>query len=204
MADRMRLPTAALTPLLLLLLLPPAQPAAPEPSELPPREDVARVARFVAHACNWGALATVSTVPAVRGRPFANIFSLSDGPVGGSSGVPYFYLSPLQMSVGDLQVNPNATLTMSLAQTDFCRKHGFDPQSPLCAHIMLSGTMTKVNDTEMTFAKKSLFSRHPEMESWPSDHNWFFAKLAITNIWIIDYFGGAKTVTPEEYYKAKP
>lgn len=69
---------------------------------------------------------------------------------------------------------------------------------------MLSGTITKVNDTEVTFAKKSLFSRHPEMESWPSDHNWFFAKLAITHIWIIDFFGGAKTVTPEEYFKAKP
>lgn len=43
-----------------------------------------------------------------------------------------------------LQENPHATLTMSLAQTNFCRKHGFDPQSPLCAHIILSGTVTKV------------------------------------------------------------
>lgn len=43
-----------------------------------------------------------------------------------------------------LQENPSATLTMSLAQTNFCRKHGFDPQSPLCAHIILSGTVTKV------------------------------------------------------------
>ena len=34
---------------------------------------------------------------------------------------------------------------MSLAQTDFCRKHGYDPQSPLCAHIILAGTVTKVN-----------------------------------------------------------
>ncbi|XP_044532805.1 protein CREG1 isoform X2 [Gracilinanus agilis] len=200
----MHSPTKVSSTLLLLslLLLPPPGPA--KAFELPPREDVARVARFIAHVCDWGALATESTLPAVRGQPFANIFSLSDGPVGASSGVPYFYLSPLQLSVGDLQVNPNATLTMSLAQTDFCKKEGFDPQSPLCAHIMLSGTITKVNDTEMAFAKKSLFSRHPEMESWPSDHNWFFAKLSINNIWAIDYFGGAKTVTPEEYYKAKP
>lgn len=33
---------------------------------------------------------------------------------------------------------------MSLAQTDFCRKHGYDPQSPLCAHVILAGTVTKV------------------------------------------------------------
>lgn len=44
-----------------------------------------------------------------------------------------------------LQEHPEATLTLSLAQTVFCRKHGFDPQSPLCVHIMLSGTVTKVS-----------------------------------------------------------
>ncbi|XP_004706905.2 protein CREG1 isoform X2 [Echinops telfairi] len=90
---------------------------------------------------------------------------------------------------------------MSLAQTDFCRKYGFDPQSPLCAHIMLSGEVTKVNETEVEFAKTALFTRHPEMKTWPADHHWFFAKLNITNIWVLDYYGGAKTVTPEDYYK---
>ncbi|KAM4847161.1 protein CREG1 [Urocitellus parryii] len=167
---------------------------------LPPREDAARVARFVTHVCDWGALATVSTLEAVRGRPFADVLSLSDGPPGAGSGVPYLYLSPLQLSASNLQENPQATLTMSLAQTDFCRKNGFDPQSPLCAHIILSGAVTKVNDTEVDFAKRSLFVRHPEMQTWPSSHNWFFAKLNITNIWVLDYFGGPKIVTPEEYY----
>uniref|UniRef100_A0A2K5VT40 Cellular repressor of E1A stimulateds 1 n=1 Tax=Macaca fascicularis TaxID=9541 RepID=A0A2K5VT40_MACFA len=119
---------------------------------------------------------------------------------GAGSGVPYFYLSPLQLSVNNLQENPYATLTMTLAQTNFCKKHGFDPQSPLCAHIILSGTVTKVNETEMDIAKHSLFIRHPEMKTWPSSHNWFFAKLNITSIWVLDYFGGPKIVTPEEYY----
>ncbi|XP_023446353.1 protein CREG1 [Dasypus novemcinctus] len=205
---------ALLAPLLALawsaLLAPPARgragledknwDTAPRLRPLPPREDAARMARFVTHVCDWGALGTLSSLEAVRGRPFANVFSLSDGPPGAGSGVPYFYLSPLQLSVGDLQENPNATLTVSLAQTNFCRKHGFDPQSPLCSHIILSGTVTKVNETEMDFAKKSLFTRHPEMKTWPSSHKWFFAKLNITNIWVLDYFGGAKLVTPEEYF----
>ncbi|XP_004613889.2 protein CREG1 isoform X2 [Sorex araneus] len=167
---------------------------------LPPREDAARVARFVTHVCDWGALATTSTEPAVRGRPFADVLSLSDGPPGAGRGVPYFYLSPMQQLVGNLQVDSNATLTLSLAQTNFCRKNGFDAQSPLCAHTILSGTVTKVNETELDWAKQALFIRHPEMESWPASHNWFFAKLDITNIWVVDYFGGPKTVTPAEYY----
>ncbi|KAK2084736.1 hypothetical protein P7K49_037769 [Saguinus oedipus] len=72
---------------------------------LPPREDAARVARFVTHVCDWGALATISTLEAVRGRPFSDVLSLSDGPPGSGSGVPYFYLSPLQLSVSNLQVS---------------------------------------------------------------------------------------------------
>lgn len=72
---------------------------------LPPREDAARVARFVTHVSDWGALATISTLEAVRGRPFADVLSLSDGPPGAGSGVPYFYLSPLQLSVNNLQVS---------------------------------------------------------------------------------------------------
>ncbi|KAG8574632.1 hypothetical protein GDO81_009254 [Engystomops pustulosus] len=110
----------------------------------------------------------------------------------------------MEISVQDLQVNANASLTMSLAQTPYCREEKYDPQSPLCAHIILSGSVQKVNDTETDKAKLALFSRHPEMATWPRDHDWFFAKLNITNVWVLDYFGGIKTVTPEEYYQAKP
>ncbi|KAM4905242.1 protein CREG1 isoform 1-T1 [Sylvia borin] len=186
---------------------------------IPPPEEAARMARYVLHSCDWGALATLSAQEGLRGRPFANIFSLSDGPPGpcGGSGVPYMYLTDMEISVQDLevsgegggtapapQVNSNASLTVSLAQTPYCRKHKYDPQNPLCAHIIFVGSIVKVNDSEADLAKKALFSRHPEMESWPKDHNWFFAKFNITNIWVLDYFGGLKIVTPEEYYSVKP
>lgn len=92
----------------------------------------------------------------------------------------------------------------------------------------------QVNGTEADFAKKALFSRHPEMIDWPVDHNWFFAKFNITQVpvspvlvlnhcsqqqlkspwrpfyssmfqvWVLDYFGGVKTVTSEEYFEAPP
>ncbi|KAM9320857.1 protein CREG1 isoform 1-T1 [Gastrophryne carolinensis] len=173
-------------------------------AHIPPHNETARVARYVAHRCDWGALATISSHEPLRGQPFANIFSVSDGPRGHSSGVIYFYLTAIEISVQDLQENANASLTMSLAQTPFCREKQYDPQSPLCAHIILSGSVQKVDDKESDTAKKALFSRHPEMATWPPDHNWFFAKFNITKVWVLDYFGGIKTVTPEEYYNAKP
>lgn len=74
---------------------------------IPPPEEAARMARYVLHSCDWGALATLSAQEVLRGRPFANIFSLSDGPPGpcGGSGVPYLYLTDMEISVQDLEVS---------------------------------------------------------------------------------------------------
>ncbi|XP_028995091.1 protein CREG1 [Betta splendens] len=190
---------------LLLGLLCAAASASCSRFHIPPHDQVARVARYVVHQCDWASMATISTHQPVAGQPFSNAFSISDGPEQSSSGVPYLYLTRMEISVQDLQVNPAASLSMSLAQTDYCRKQQFDPQSPLCAHVILSGTVIDVNGTEeAAFAKKALFNRHPEMIDWPSDHNWFFAKFNITQVWVLDYFGGVKTVTPEEYFQASP
>lgn len=52
----------------------------------------------------------------------------------------YLFILPLV-----LQVNANASLTMSLAQTPYCKKEGYDPQNPLCAHVIFSGIVEKVH-----------------------------------------------------------
>ncbi|XP_054830677.1 protein CREG1 [Eublepharis macularius] len=172
---------------------------------VPPGKETARMARFVVHACDWGALATISTQePPVRGQPFANVFSISDGEVSNGTGVPYMYLTALDISVKDLLVNGNASLTLSLAQTSYCKDKGYDPQDPLCAHVIFNGVVEKVTGAEADFAKMALFSRHPEMNDWPVDHHWFFAKLSISNIWVLSHFGGIETVTPKDYFNATP
>ena len=53
------------------------------------------MARFVCHQADWGAMATIAARQPVVGFPFANVFSLSDGPVGDSRGTPYIYATPL-------------------------------------------------------------------------------------------------------------
>ncbi len=37
-----------------------------------------------------------------------------------------------------------------------------------------------------------------------SDHTWFFAKLDLVSVLVLDYFGGVKVVTKEQYFNAKP
>jgi len=172
----------------------------------PPHEEYARMARYITHNANWGAMATISVREPIVGFPFANIFSLSDGPVGESSGVPYMYLTPLEISVHDLKQNRKASLTMSLAQGNFCSKMNYDPEDPRCAHIIITGEVMKVdkNTEEGKFAERALFSRHPVMPEWPEDHGFYFAKMNISNILLLDFFGGAKTVPLDDYFAAEP
>lgn len=57
----------------------------------------------------------------IKGLPFGNIFSVSDGPLDNSTGVVYFYVTPMDNSVSDLKSNPYASLTFSEAEGEFCR-----------------------------------------------------------------------------------
>lgn len=53
---------------------------------------------------DWASLATISILPAIEGFPFSNVKSIVDGSLANSTGVPYFYMSPLDFSARDLSV----------------------------------------------------------------------------------------------------
>ena len=147
-------------------------------------------------------MATLAAREPIVDFPFANVFSISDGPVGDSTGVPYIYLTPMELSAIDLSHNNKASLTMSMAQGEYCKENNYDQQDPRCAHLILTGVIVKVEaeSKEGVQAKEALFSRHPNMDSWPEDHDWFFCKLDIQNILLLNYFGGAITVPVEDYF----
>ena len=84
--------------------------------EPPPHDQVAKMARYITHHSDWAAMATIAARDPIVGFPFANIFSVSDGPLDNSTGVPYIYISPWEISAQDLTHNNKASLTMSLAQ----------------------------------------------------------------------------------------
>uniref|UniRef100_UPI00358F30C1 protein CREG1-like n=1 Tax=Myxine glutinosa TaxID=7769 RepID=UPI00358F30C1 len=132
--------------------------------------------------------------------PRSSVFSMSDGTVDNSSGVPYFYVTAFDPAIKDLLVDPVASLSISLAETNYCRQHGFDAQSPLCVRVELAGIIGKVFGSEEEIAKKALFSRHPEMKTWPSSHGYFVAKMNISSISLLDHFGGAVHVDVQDYF----
>uniref|UniRef100_A0A8C2KFT6 Cellular repressor of E1A-stimulated genes 2 n=1 Tax=Cyprinus carpio TaxID=7962 RepID=A0A8C2KFT6_CYPCA len=170
----------------------------------PPHEEAARVARYMAHYSDWGHLATISTQEQIKGLPFGNIFSVSDGPADNSTGIPYFYVTPMDNTVTDLRSFPFASLTFSEAEGDFCRKQVYDPEDPRCARLTLTGKMVEVGPEELDFAKEAVFSRHPVMKKWPPGHDWFFMKLVLQQVWLQDWVGGVSVIPLEEYFKATP
>jgi len=164
-------------------------------------------ARWIAHNLTWGVLATSSSIDSLVGGPFANPYSFADGTTDASTGVPYFYLSLLDQSAQDVFVGGNTMVSLGLTEQEVggfraCSiDKGGDPENPPCARLVLNGNFLNISGTdEEATAQEALFSRHPSMEDWPSDHSWFFAKIDISYIWLIDIYGGAAVIDPADYF----
>ena len=93
---------------------------------------------------------------------------------------------------------------MTLAQGDYCKKQGLDPQDPPCGRVILTGTTSKIaNGTqEEDLARDALFTRHPNMRDYPLGHEFYFAKMNIKHVCLLAYYGGAAQVSLEDYYNA--
>ena len=164
--------------------------------------DFAGTARWLVNENNYGTLATISD--RIGGKPFAQPKSFVDGgyPTN-STGVLYFYDSDMDASLIDITTQPIVSFSLTAASLGHCppTKHT-DPENPTCARATFSGTFTKVTDKdESETAKQSLIAKHPMMASWPAGHDFNVWKITdINEIWLIDIYGGAKSVDPNEYY----
>ncbi|CAN1272579.1 Protein CREG2 [Linum perenne] len=107
------------------------------------------------------------------GAPFGNVVSFSDGEPGKGAGVPYFYLTTLDPTARNAMKDARSSFTISEYPLGTCGKA--DPENPTCAKITLTG----------------------------KGHDFQVYKLVIEDIFLIDWFGGPKPLTVEEYLKAK-
>ncbi|XP_050432676.1 protein CREG1-like [Adelges cooleyi] len=175
----------------------------------PPVKDIALMARYIVHESDWGTLSYVGNQSFMAGVPMGRVYSVSDGTVSNSTGVPYIMLSPMDLTYQDVMVTKKCSLTLSLAQSNYCSRKAYDPEDPRCAQLTLTGTFVKLekSDPEWALAKEALWTRHPVMHKWPiyvPGHSWQFAKVNIEHITLLDYFGGRKYPNLSDYFKAKP
>jgi hypothetical protein len=192
-------------------------------SKVPPKPSPtkkAATARWMATATDWGALSTISTRSQGDeiGEAFGNPYSFADA----STGVPYFYASDLDATMIDIflgnasaKPNPKASLALSEASLGGTKESQKlceigqplgDAETPLCARLVLSGTIVKLapNSTEEKKARASLFARHPSFANYPPGHDFFTAKMEVEKVWLLDIFRGAADISPKEYFAVEP
>ncbi|KAJ4826436.1 hypothetical protein Tsubulata_013629, partial [Turnera subulata] len=167
----------------------------------PAPRDAAATARWLVSQNSWGVLNTISVD--LGGAPFGNVVSYSDGLPNEGSGIPYFYLTTLDPTAKNALKDQRSSLTVSEYPLGTCGKK--DPENPTCAKITLTGKLKVLerDSKEAELAQRVLFAKHPEMKRWPKGHNFRFFKLDIEDIFLIDWFGGPKPLTVEQYLHAK-
>lgn len=173
----------------------------------PPHTEYAKMARYLVHKVDWVSMGTLSTLDTIKGYPMVNIIAVADSARGAkSTGVLYFYLTMLDFTAQDLSKDNKLTILLSMDQDLGCSKRGVDPMEPTCARIMISGRAVKLEQgtDEFNFGKGAMFSRHPSAKKWLDTHDFFLCKLDITQIAVLDYYGGPHFVTVEDYMKANP
>ena len=88
------------------------------------------LSRKIAFFADWGSIATISCRDPTKGFPFSNVMSFSDGiSPATSTGIPYMYFTDMEMSVHDLKCKNQMTLSMTLAQGDYCSRQNLGTQS---------------------------------------------------------------------------
>ncbi|TMW59003.1 hypothetical protein Poli38472_007148 [Pythium oligandrum] len=151
----------------------------------------------------WATLSTLSVE--FGGMPFGHIVSYSDG-VGSdlknSTGHLYFYLTKLDDAGKNLAADARASVSISMAQEGehACK---MDVEDPTCWKLTLLGKVVRVPADKQQIALDALFSKHPQMASWPSDHGFHAYMLDIEHLILLDFYGGAKSIKPEEYYRVE-
>uniref|UniRef100_A0A2P2KB43 Protein CREG1 n=2 Tax=Rhizophora mucronata TaxID=61149 RepID=A0A2P2KB43_RHIMU len=167
----------------------------------PDPDDAAASARWLICQNYWGVLNTLS--PDLGGAPFGNVVSYSDGLPNKGSGIPYFYLTALDPTAKNALKDERASLTVSEYALGTCGKT--DPETPTCAKITLTGKLKLLGgkSKEAEFAQHALFTKHPAMKGWPKDHNFQIFKLEIEDIFLINWFGGPKPLTVDQYLQLK-
>ncbi|GAB5358445.1 hypothetical protein AAMO2058_000458100 [Amorphochlora amoebiformis] len=181
----------------MFLMAPPARADGPPPFILKEK-----TARWVVHNATYGVLSTTSVH--LNGTAFGNVQSFVDGDMSFSSGIPYFYVSEMDVSQEDIKANPKVSFTVSEVNVGYCAQQKWDPEDPRCAKVVLTGVMVTITGEEADKFKNAMFARHPAMKYWPTSHSWEIKKLNITDIWMLDFFGGASILDLDAYYKADP
>jgi len=148
----------------------------------------------------WGVISTTSLH--LNGTAYGNVFDYSDGQIDNPTGRIFLFIDGLDYSPKDFKVNPFVSFTIS--EEVMGQGCSADPEDPTCSKITLTGQIAPVPQEDFNASMQMFESRHPAAKYWQlhADHDWVLYELHITNIFLLDYYGGAKNIPVQDYYNA--
>lgn len=174
-------------------------------SDRPSHRDHAGMARYLVHKANWTAMGTISSSSNFNGYPMVNVKSIADSALDEpSTGNIYFLLTNLDFTGKDVTKDNKLTALFTEEQNLSCTKNNVDPMEPTCARAIFTGKCKKLEKktAEYKEADEAFTKRHPASIMWRSVHGFYFCKLEIEQIAVIDFYGGVHYVEANDYYKA--
>lgn len=176
-------------------------------SDRPLYKEYAKIARYLVHRSNWTAMGTISTLSQIKGYPMVNVKSVADSALNAkSTGHIYLMLTDLDLTARDLNVNNKVTALFTENQDLTCTLNNIDPIDPICARAIFVGKIRKLekNSKEFDDASEWFLSRHPAARDWYVNglHGFYFCELDIEYITVVSFYGGAETVSVEDYFNA--
>ncbi|XP_013117035.1 protein CREG1-like [Stomoxys calcitrans] len=168
--------------------------------------DHAMVARRLVHQTNWAAISTISTHRKLKDYPMVQILSINDYDAKKqSTGRIQFLLTNLDFTGKDVKQNNKVSLLFNDEQLLHCSEQNLDPMEPTCARTIISGEVKRMDENQKDYqeALASFVARHPASQKWLDKHNFYLCELEITNIFVLDFYGGAHNIKPDDYYKVE-
>jgi hypothetical protein len=66
----------------------------------------------------------------------------------------------------------------------------------------VAGQLRQVPAQGREEAQRLLFSRHPDMAGWPAGHQFRLYELQVSELKLLDWYGGAQMISAEDYFSA--
>lgn len=171
----------------------------------PPYNEYAKMARYLVHKSNWASMGTISSLSKIHGFPMVNVISIADSAnTTQSTGNIYFLLTDLDFTGQDLAINNKLTALFTEDQDLSCTSNNTDPMEPTCARVIFTGKLERMakGTNEYKNADEWYTNRHPASIEWRKSHAFYFCKLNIEQIAVLDFYGGANYVSVDDYYNA--
>lgn len=171
----------------------------------PPYHEYAKMARYLVHKSNWTSMGTISSLSIIRGFPMVNVISIADSAHNTpSTGHIYFLLTDLDFTGQDLANNNKLTAMFTEDQDLACTLNHTDTMEPTCARVIFTGKVERLTPGTVEYkqADEWYTNRHPASIHWRTSHTFYFCKLNIEHIAVLDFYGGAHYISVDDYYNA--